>query len=131
MSTKFSNEMTLSHIAMTKVFFFDWPSYMYKSFTILNLKTVVNHGIFLFCRYSIILYNDPTWLTSILCILAVGALLLCDDPLSGKYGTYSFFVNTWCLNVYLLLIRYAVNQFSYVWANNFARSKFIILIGSH
>lgn len=80
------------------------------------MRRVINHGIFLFCRYSIILYNDPTWLTSILCILAVGALLLCDDPLSGKYGTYSFFVN-------LLLIRYAVNQFSYVCTKNFARSK--------
>lgn len=54
-------------------------------------------------QYSIILYNDPTWLTSILCILAVGALLLCDDPLSGKDHYFSTCIGVYILTVFLVL----------------------------
>lgn len=69
-------------------------------------------------------------MTSILCILAVGALLLCDDPLSGKYGMNShFYYIQGCLNIHLLYIC-CKSTFKSM-RENFARSEFNVLIVSH
>lgn len=69
-------------------------------------------------------------MTSILCILAVGALLLCDDPLSGKYGMNShFYYIQGCLNIHFLYIC-CKSTFKSM-RENFARSKFNVLIVAH
>ncbi|XP_022316575.2 GPI inositol-deacylase-like [Crassostrea virginica] len=54
-------------------------------------------------QYFIILHNDPSCLTAILCILAVGALFVCDDPLSGKDYYFPCCIGVYIMTVVLLL----------------------------
>ncbi|XP_056019251.1 GPI inositol-deacylase-like [Ostrea edulis] len=54
-------------------------------------------------QYFITLHNDPSCLTALLCILAVGALFICDDPLSGRDHYFPSCVGVYMSTVVLLL----------------------------
>ncbi|XP_061181970.1 GPI inositol-deacylase-like [Saccostrea echinata] len=54
-------------------------------------------------QYFITLHNDPSCLTAIICILFVGALFICDDPLSGRDHYFPSCIAVYILTVLLVL----------------------------